>query len=202
MKFKIFTTLSQAIIKLMKKHSTSYFIILFLIIVFVGIIQYSCTSNPKNEEIITVKKEFNITDHINIDERPILIYVIDRWTCFRCGPLYCNSVKILEQVDTSIINKVLIFQYMREIERKKFLRDNLYINIDSNDFQIIFNNSVFSNIHKKYGKRQSLVLGFNDIENNPVFINHFQKRVYEEIVEFINSVDPNSHAEVDDYMWY
>ena len=96
----------------------------------------------------------------------------------------------------------MIFQYIREIERKQFLRDNLYINIDSNDFQIIYDNSIFFNINEKYGKRQSLVLGFNDIENDPVLIDHYQKGVYEEIVEFINSIDTQFIFKVPDDMWY
>jgi hypothetical protein len=178
-------------------------IIIYTCILTFGTILSSCNSQSKENEPAKVeKKEFSISDHIKIDDRPILIYVIDRWTCFRCGPLYCNSVKLLEQADTSTINKVLIIQYIREIERKQFLRDNLYINIDSNDFQIIYDNSIFFNIHEKYGKRQSLVLGFNDIENDPVLINHYHEEVYEEIVEFINSIDTQFNLVVPENMWY
>ena len=171
--------------------------------IFLLFILFSCKSPLEDAPPLKIKpKVFKLENHIRIDERPILIYVIDRWTCFRCGPLYYNSVKLLEKADTSTINKVLIFQYMREIERKRFLRDNLYINIDSNDFQIIYDNSIFFNIHQKYGKRQSLVIGFNDIENDPVLINHYQEGVYEEIVEFINSIDTQFIFKVPDDMWY
>jgi hypothetical protein len=178
-------------------------LVIYTCLITFGTIISSCNSQSKENEPAKVEqKEFSISDHVKIDDRPILIYVIDRWTCFRCGPLYCNSVKLLEQADTSTINKVLIFQYIREIERKQFLRDNLYINIDSNDFQIIYDNSIFFNINEKYGKRQSLVLGFNDIENDPVLIDHYQKGVYEEIVEFINSIDTQFNFIVPDNMWY
>jgi len=47
-----------------------------------------------------------------------------------------------------------------------------------------------------------LVLGFNDIENDPVLIDHYQKGVYEEIVEFINSIDTQFNFIVPDNMWY
>jgi hypothetical protein len=160
------------------------------------------TTEKEIEAKEVVQKKFNLEDHVKVDDRPILIYVIDKWTCFMCGPIYWNSVELVERVDTNSINKVLVFQYMREIERMKFLDDKFGINIDSNSLQIIYNDKAYSYLCKKYGKKQSFVLGFEDINSEPKFANNYQIGVYEEIVQFVNSANTFSTLVVPDYMSY
>ena len=104
--------------------------------------------------------------------------------------LYCAVILgiVLGNLQGGKISQLDIFGYQLNVSMGAILYSGIYFATDL--------------LNEKYGKRQSLVLGFNDIENDPVLINHYQEGVYEEIVEFINSIDTQFIFKVPDDMWY
>ena len=104
--------------------------------------------------------------------------------------LYCAVILgiVLGNLQGGKISQLDIFGYQLNVSMGAILYSGIYFATDL--------------LNEKYGKRQSLVLGFNDIENDPVLIDHYQKGVYEEIVEFINSIDTQFNFIVPDNMWY
>lgn len=123
-----------------------------IVIVLFSILLASCKTIVNEGGDVGIPKKSKIIDLKGIIDSNYtsVVEVIHSSECFKCKPGFMQQTAMLDTLNLPKSNKLFVFTEIREIEKEKFLRENLGIVKDSNQFTIIFNNQLFNQLHDDY----------------------------------------------------